>query len=98
MGTLQDDNSLSWFSMVATVTDTALLQPHSLSSEDLNQLDAYWRAANHLAVGMIYLQDNPLLQEVLRPEHIKNRLLGHWGSSPGQSLHLDPCQPADSQI
>jgi len=54
--------------------------------EVLLALDAYWRAANYLAVGMIYLQDNPLLKEQLRPEHIKNRLLGHWGSSPGQAF------------
>jgi len=54
--------------------------------EALHQLDAWWRAANYLAVGMIYLQDNPLLAEPLRPEHIKNRLLGHWGSSPGQAF------------
>ncbi len=54
--------------------------------EELQRLDAYWRAANYLAVGMIYLQDNPLLREPLRPEHIKNRLLGHWGSSPGQAF------------
>ena len=53
---------------------------------ELDQLDAWWRAANYLAVGMIYLQDNPLLAEPLRPEHIKNRLLGHWGSSPGQAF------------
>lgn len=53
---------------------------------ELNLMDAWWRAANYLAVGMIYLQDNPLLRETLRPEHIKNRLLGHWGSSPGQSF------------
>jgi xylulose-5-phosphate/fructose-6-phosphate phosphoketolase len=53
---------------------------------ELQQLDAWWRAANYLAVGMIYLQDNPLLAEPLRPEHIKNRLLGHWGSSPGQAF------------
>ena len=53
---------------------------------DLTRLDAWWRAANYLAVGMIYLQDNPLLAEPLRPEHIKNRLLGHWGSSPGQAF------------
>ena len=53
---------------------------------ELQRLDAWWRAANYLAVGMIYLRDNPLLQEPLRPEHIKNRLLGHWGSSPGQSF------------
>ena len=49
-------------------------------------IDAWWRAANYLAVGMIYLRANPLLREPLRPEHIKNRLLGHWGSSPGQSF------------
>jgi len=56
------------------------------SDTDLSLLDAWWRAANYLAVGMIYLQDNPLLAEPLRPEHIKNRLLGHWGSSPGQAF------------
>jgi len=72
--------------MVATVTDAALLQPHALSEDELSQLDAYWRAANYLAVGMIYLRGNPLLQEALRPEHVKNRLLGHWGSSPGQAF------------
>ena len=57
-----------------------------LAATDLGALDAWWRAANYLAVGMIYLQDNPLLAEPLRPEHIKNRLLGHWGSSPGQAF------------
>lgn len=82
----QADNSLSRFPMVATATDAALLQSRPLRSAELKQLDAYWRAANYLAVGMIYLQDNPLLREVLRPEHVKNRLLGHWGSSPGQSF------------
>jgi len=54
-----------------------------LSAEDLRLTHAYWRACNYLALGMIYLTDNPLLTEPLRPEHIKNRLLGHWGSSPG---------------
>ena len=53
---------------------------------DLDRLDRWWRAACYLAVGMIYLQDNPLLRQPLRPEHIKNRLLGHWGSSPGQAF------------
>jgi xylulose-5-phosphate/fructose-6-phosphate phosphoketolase len=53
---------------------------------DLSLVDAYWRAANFLTVGQIYLQDNPLLREPLRPEHIKPRLLGHWGTSPGLSL------------
>jgi xylulose-5-phosphate/fructose-6-phosphate phosphoketolase len=54
-----------------------------LSAEELNSIDAYWRACNYLALGMIYLQANPLLREPLKPEHIKSRLLGHWGSSPG---------------
>jgi len=54
-----------------------------LSPQELHQIDAYWRAANYLAVGMIYLQDNPLLRQPLQPDHIKNRLLGHWGASPG---------------
>ena len=63
-------------------TDSAHLRP----AEEFERLDAWWRAANYLAVGMIYLQDNPLLREPLKPEHIKNRLLGHWGSSPGQAF------------
>ncbi len=54
-----------------------------LSSRQLKDIDAYWRACTYLAAGMIYLQDNPLLREPLQPRHIKNRLLGHWGSSPG---------------
>ncbi len=54
-----------------------------LSERELRGLDAYWRAANYLSVGQIYLLDNPLLAEPLRPEHIKPRLLGHWGTSPG---------------
>jgi xylulose-5-phosphate/fructose-6-phosphate phosphoketolase len=57
-----------------------------LSGEELRKTHAYWRACNYLAVGMIYLQDNPLLKEPLKIEHIKNRLLGHWGSSPGLSF------------
>ena len=54
-----------------------------LTADELNRIDAYWRACNYLALGMIYLQANPLLREPLQPEHIKSRLLGHWGSSPG---------------
>src|SRR2546430_17516750 len=50
---------------------------------DLDLLDRYWRAANYLSVGQIYLLDNPLLHEPLRPQHIKPRLLGHWGTTPG---------------
>jgi xylulose-5-phosphate/fructose-6-phosphate phosphoketolase len=54
--------------------------------QELQRIDAWWRAANYLAVGMIYLRDNPLLAEPLRFEHVKARLLGHWGSSPGQAF------------
>ncbi|MEQ1560053.1 MAG: phosphoketolase family protein [Methyloglobulus sp.] len=57
-----------------------------LNTDDLKLINAYWRACTYLAAGMIYLQDNPLLKEPLKPEHIKNRLLGHWGSSPGLSF------------
>lgn len=63
-----------------------------LSAGELRQIDAFWRACNYLMLGMIYLQDNPLLREPLKPEHIKNRLLGHWGSSPGLAftyIHLN---------
>lgn len=58
----------------------------TLSSDELQRIDAYWRAANYLTVGQIYLEDNPLLRAPLRPEHIKPRLLGHWGTSPGLNL------------
>jgi xylulose-5-phosphate/fructose-6-phosphate phosphoketolase len=58
----------------------------SMSRAELDALDAWWRAANYLTVGQIYLQENPLLREPLRPEHIKPRLLGHWGTSPGLNL------------
>jgi xylulose-5-phosphate/fructose-6-phosphate phosphoketolase len=57
-----------------------------LSREELHRLDAFWRASNYLAAGMIYLRDNPLLREPLRPEHVKERLLGHWGASPALSF------------
>jgi len=62
------------------------------SREDIDNIDAYWRACNYLAASMIYFQANPLLREPLKPEHIKNRLLGHWGASPGLSfmyVHLN---------
>jgi xylulose-5-phosphate/fructose-6-phosphate phosphoketolase len=63
-----------------------------LSADELRKTHAYWRACNYLTLGMIYLQENPLLKEPLKPEHIKNRLLGHWGSSPGLAfiyIHLN---------
>ena len=63
-----------------------------LTPDELRRMNAYWLACNYLSGGMIFLRDNPLLREPLKPEHIKNRLLGHWGSDPGQSfiwVHLN---------
>ncbi len=57
--------------------------PKTLSDKELKLIDAYWRAANYLSVGQIYLYDNPLLRKPLRKEHVKPRLLGHWGTTPG---------------
>ncbi len=74
----------------------APIQPTSasfplLTEDELRLLDAYWRACNYLAVGMIYLRDNPLLQEPLKAEHVKHRLLGHWGASPALSFTYIHC-------
>jgi xylulose-5-phosphate/fructose-6-phosphate phosphoketolase len=80
------------------MTSTQLVQPsanplkETLEPEELRKIDAYWRACNYLCAGMIYLRENPLLKEPLLPEHFKNRLLGHWGTDPGQSftwVHLN---------
>src|ERR687890_158869 len=62
-----------------------VLQPADgpLTADQLRAVDAWWRAANYLAVGQIYLMANPLLRESLRPDHVKPRLLGHWGTTPG---------------
>src|SRR5579862_9438271 len=68
------------------------LSGQSLSSETLQKMDAYWRAANYLSVGQIYLWDNPLLRQPLEAAHIKHMLLGHWGTTPGQNfiyVHLN---------
>ena len=64
----------------------ASLDPAPLSPSELQRIDAYWRAANYLSVGQIYLYDNPLLRVPLTREHIKPRLLGHWGTTPGQNF------------
>jgi xylulose-5-phosphate/fructose-6-phosphate phosphoketolase len=66
-----------------TQTSPAEAAAGPLSEHDLALINAYWRAANYLAVGQIYLLDNPLLRVPLRPEHVKPRLLGHWGTTPG---------------
>jgi xylulose-5-phosphate/fructose-6-phosphate phosphoketolase len=68
------------------------MQGEALNAELLQRMDAYWRAANYLSVGQIYLYDNPLLREPLRLEHVKHMLLGHWGTTPGQNfiyVHLN---------
>jgi len=76
--------------MQETISESAT--PNVLNQQELSRLDAYWRAANYLSVGQIYLLDNPLLREPLKPEHIKPRLLGHWGTTPGLNfiyVHLN---------
>src|SRR5579872_2944064 len=63
-----------------------------LPNDEIQKMDAYWRAANYLSVGQIYLYENPLLQKPLKREHIKPRLLGHWGTTPGLNfiyVHLN---------
>jgi xylulose-5-phosphate/fructose-6-phosphate phosphoketolase len=62
------------------------MKPTALSPEELRRIDAYWRAANYLTVGQIYLRDNPLLKRALEPDDVKPLLLGHWGTSPGQNF------------
>src|SRR6476620_2285890 len=83
--TLADVNARKTGGVIPSIT-------HLLSAGELRKIDAYWRACNYLAAGMIYLRDTPLLREALKPEHIQNRLLGHWGSSTGLSftyVHLN---------
>jgi xylulose-5-phosphate/fructose-6-phosphate phosphoketolase len=73
-------------------TATANLRAGPLDPDELTRIDAWWRAANYLSVGQIYLLDNPLLRERLRLEHVKPRLLGHWGTTPGLNfiyVHLN---------
>jgi xylulose-5-phosphate/fructose-6-phosphate phosphoketolase len=71
---------------------TAEVSTKVLDVDELRKMDGYWRAANYLSVGQIYLYDNPLLREPLKPEHVKPRLLGHWGTTPGLNfiyVHLN---------
>ena len=79
-----DETSIQAISCYGNARSTVTGQP--LSAEELQKLDAYWRACNYLAIGMIYLRENALLRDRLKAEHVKNRLLGHWGSSPGMSF------------
>ena len=75
------DNAADMLSAYGSARSTVSGRP--LNTDELRKMHAYWRACNYLTLGMIYLQDNPLLKESLKPEHIKDRLLGHWGSCPG---------------
>jgi xylulose-5-phosphate/fructose-6-phosphate phosphoketolase len=74
-------NDLSAFGIARST-----IQGTPLDDEEARKIHAFWSACNYLAVGMIYLQENPLLREPLKPEHIKNRMLGHWGASPALSF------------
>ena len=72
--------------------DIDTVTPTALNSQEVALMQAWWRAANYLSVAQIYLLDNPLLREPLRIEHVKPRLLGHWGTTPGLNfiyLHLN---------
>ncbi len=69
-------------------------QTATLSPEEIQHINAYWRAANYLSIGQIYLFDNPLLSEPLKPEHVKPRLLGHWGTTPGLNFIYAHCNRA----
>jgi xylulose-5-phosphate/fructose-6-phosphate phosphoketolase len=77
--------------MEPSLPSPAPLSPAPLSPDELHKIDAYWRAANYLSVGQIYLYDNPLLTAPLRLEHIKPRLLGHWGTTPGLNFIYAHC-------
>jgi xylulose-5-phosphate/fructose-6-phosphate phosphoketolase len=79
-------------SLIARGPARSTVEGAPLEKEELRKMHAYWRACNYLIVGMIYLRDNALLKEPIKPEHIKPRLLGHWGSSPGLAfvyIHLN---------
>src|SRR5690348_9654141 len=85
--TIQEDESISAYGPARST-----IKGSPLSIDELRKIDAYWQASLYLCLGMLYLRSNPLLREPLRPEHLKARLLGHWGSDPGQCfayVHLN---------
>ena len=89
----RSSNSLSAYGMARSTISGSPLSP-----SEQKKIDAYWRACKYLALGMIYLQDNPLLKEPLKPEHIKNRLLGPLGIEPRPGVHLHPSEPPDQEV
>ncbi len=76
-----DTRSISAYGAARATVPDSPLEP-----QELQRIDAYWHASLFLSAGMIYLRDNPLLRQPLKAEHVKRRLLGHWGSDPGMSL------------
>src|SRR5690606_29882688 len=83
VGGARPGNPRSAMSATAQATTWKSRPQQTVSTETLERIDKFWRAANYLSVGQIYLLDNPLLREELRAEHVKPRLLGHWGTTPG---------------
>ena len=79
--TTTDIRSISAYGPARSSVSGSPLEP-----QELQRMQRYWNATLYLSAGMIYLRDNPLLREPLKPEHVKRRLLGHWGSDPGMSL------------
>ena len=78
---LTEARSISAYGKARSTVEGSPLEP-----QEVQRMHAYWHATLFLSAGMIYLRDNPLLREPLKAEHVKNRLLGHWGSDPGMSL------------
>ena len=80
--TLLDGNRVDGAELSAFGAARATVPGTPLSPEELRRIDQFWRASNYLALGMIFLKDNPLLRRPLQPSDIKPRILGHWGTSP----------------
>jgi len=79
-------NSAASKAKLSAKSATRMSRLDPLSREELEKIDRWWRCANYLAAGQLYLLDNPLLKQPLRPEHLKKHLVGHWGTVPGQTF------------
>ena len=73
------------------MSEMSCLEKQPLCNEMLEKMNAYWRAANYLSAGQLYLLDNPLLREELTMEHVKKKIVGHWGTVPGQNFVWTHC-------
>ena len=98
MTLLAEREQLSNVSLSAYGPARSTIHGSPLSPEDLQNIDAYWRACKYVALGMIYLQDNPLLKEALKPEQIKNRLLGALGIESRSGIYLHSSESADQKV